>query len=134
MARIKTNKDIPAPPGGSGSMRGPARISTPTTPSYEQKMINKRAAAKVEYQQKVRNENAKYLAHKKQDKAHLKKIGVKYIGLTLGQRTAKNNAKAQNPGRAQPKGTPPRTGPGSGSGGQSARYNRLTGGLMKHGR
>ena len=40
----------------------------------------------------------------------------------------------KSPGRAQPKGTPPRTGPGSGSGGQSARYNRLTGGLMKHGR
>ena len=37
-------------------------------------------------------------------------------------------------GRAQPKGTPPRTGPGSGSGGQSARYARLTGGLLKHGR
>ena len=37
-------------------------------------------------------------------------------------------------GRAQPKGTPPRTGPGSGSGGQSARYSRLTGGLLKHGR
>ena len=37
-------------------------------------------------------------------------------------------------GRAQPKGTPPRTGPGSGSGGQGGRYSRLTGGLMKHGR
>ena len=44
-------------------------------------------------------------------------------------------------GRAQPRGTapkgmtpPPRTGPSSGGGGQSARYNRLTGGLKQHGR
>ena len=44
-------------------------------------------------------------------------------------------------GRAMPKGTqpkgvtsPPRTGPSSGGGGQSARYNRLTGGLKQHGR
>jgi len=36
------------------------------------------------------------------------------------------------PGRNAP---PPRTGPNSGGGGQSARYNRLTGGgLNKHGR
>ena len=30
--------------------------------------------------------------------------------------------------------SPPRTGPSSGGGGQSARYNRLTGGLKQHGR
>ena len=53
-----------------------------------------------------------------------------------------NQRAAKAGGRAQPRGTapkgmtsPPRTGPSSGSGGQSARYNRLTGGgLMKHGR
>ena len=37
----------------------------------------------------------------------------------------------KSPGRAQP----PRTGPGSGAGGHSARYSRLTGGgISKHGR
>jgi len=63
----------------------------------------------------------------------------------FGSKNKVKNAYKQNvktPGRAQPKGTqpkgmasPPRTGPNSGGGGQSARYNRLTGGgLNKHGR
>lgn len=57
----------------------------------------------------------------------------KSAGQGTGKVTKVRNAKAG--GRAQPKGTPPRTGPGSGAGGQSARYSRLTGGgLMKHGR
>ena len=55
-----------------------------------------------------------------------------------GKVKAKYAKNVKSPGRAQPKGTiprPPRTGPGSGAGGQSARYSRLTGGgLMKHGR
>ncbi len=54
--------------------------------------------------------------------------------VTTGKVTNKYAEGVKNPGRAQPKGTPPRTGPGSGAGGQSARYSRLTGGLMKHGR
>jgi hypothetical protein len=56
--------------------------------------------------------------------------------------TVANKRATKAGGRAQPKGTqpkgmarPPRTGPGSGAGGQSARYSRLTGsGLAKHGR
>ncbi len=57
----------------------------------------------------------------------------KSAGEGTGKITKERAAKAG--GRAQPKGTPPRTGPGSGAGGQSARYSRLTGGgLMKHGR
>jgi hypothetical protein len=59
-----------------------------------------------------------------------------------GKLKAKYAKNVKSPGRAQPKGTqpkgmasPPRTGPSSGGGGQSARYNRLTGGgLNKHGR
>lgn len=55
--------------------------------------------------------------------------------VTTGKVKAKYAKGVKNPGRAQPKGTPPRTGPGSGAGGQSARYSRLTGsGLAKHGR
>ena len=49
------------------------------------------------------------------------------------QTRAKLSARAVQDADAA-KGTPPRTGPGSGAGGQSARYNRLTGGLRKHGR
>ena len=48
--------------------------------------------------------------------------------------TVANKRATKAGGRAQPKGTLPRTGPGSGSGGIGARYNRLTGGLRKHGR
>ena len=54
----------------------------------------------------------------------------KSAGEGTGKVTKIRAAKAG--GRAQPKGTPPRTGPGSG--GQNARYARLTGGLLKHGR
>lgn len=58
--------------------------------------------------------------------------------VTTGKVASKYAKGVKSPGRAQPKGTiprPPRTGPGSGAGGQSARYSRLTGGgLMKHGR
>ena len=76
--------------------------------------------------------------------AHKDKVRIKYektyefnkpkksAGEGTGKVTKIRAAKAG--GRAQPKGTPPRTGPGSGSGGQSARYARLTGGLLKHGR
>ena len=56
----------------------------------------------------------------------------KSAGEGTGKVTKIRAAKAG--GRAQPKGTLPRTGPGSGSGGIGARYNRLTGGLRKHGR
>ena len=105
MARIKTNEDIPAPPGGSRSMRRSASFPMPfgqgKNPSYLKFIEN-------DYNFVKNDKRAKY---------------------------AKN---VKSPSRAQPKGTPPapspRTGPGSGSGGQSARYNRLTGGLLKHGR
>ena len=61
----------------------------------------------------------------------LNKSNNKFMGrVSTGKVVANRAAKAG--GRAQPKGTPPRTAPGSG--GQSARYARLTGGLMKHGR
>ena len=60
---------------------------------------------------------------------------------STGQLRAKYAENVKNPSRAQPKSTtpkgitsPPRTGPSSGGGGQSARYNRLTGGLKQHGR
>ena len=55
--------------------------------------------------------------------------------------TVANKRATKAGGRAQPRGTapkgmtsPPRTGPSSGGGGQSARYGRLTGGLKQHGR
>ena len=69
----------------------------------------------------------------------LNKSNNKFMGrVTTGKVASKYAKGVKSPGRAQPKGTiprPPRTGPGSGAGGQSARYSRLTGGgLMKHGR
>ena len=49
--------------------------------------------------------------------------------------TAKSNKKSRKVYKAANPSRPPRTGPGSGSGGQSARYSRITGsGLSKHGR
>ena len=61
--------------------------------------------------------------------------------VTTNKVTNKYAKGVKTPGRAQPKGTapkgmtsPPRTGPSSGGGGQSARYGRLTGGLKQHGR
>ena len=57
--------------------------------------------------------------------------------VSKGKVKAKYAKGVKSPGRAQPKGTPPRTGPGSGAGGGSgARYTRLTGGggPRSHGR
>ena len=118
MARIKTNEDIPAPPRGSRSMRGPVRDRI---------------------QEYRNNERLKY--EKKYEFNRPKKSAGEGTGKVTKIRAAKAG------GRAQPKGTaprtpvprtptalPPRTGPSSGGGGQSARYNRLTGGLMRHGR
>ena len=131
---------IPAPPRGSRSMRGPARISTPTTPSYAQKMADIRAADKVEYQRRVASIKATHAAMRKAANAEFKKYNLTPKG------TAKNNAKAQNPGRAQPKGTAPRTATprtpsalparsGARAGGGSSMYSRITGGgLRSHGR
>ena len=51
-----------------------------------------------------------------------------------GKGKVKKIRAAKAGGRAQPKGTPPRTGPGSGAGGHGARYSRLTGGGSRHGR
>jgi len=70
----------------------------------------------------------------------LNKSNNKFMGrVSTGKVMANRAAKAG--GRAQPRGTapkgmtsPPRTGPSSGGGGQSARYGRLTGGLKQHGR
>ena len=70
------------------------------------------------------------------------RVGVRYRDGAFSPRKPKPNKVkdkytkgVKSPGRAQPKGTPPRTGPGSGAGGHSARYSRLTGGgLSKHGR
>ena len=118
MARIKTNEDIPAPPRGSRSMRGPVRDRI---------------------QEYRNNERLKY--EKKYEFNRPKKSAGEGTGKVTKIRAAKAG------GRAQPKGTaprtpvprtptalPPRTGPSSGGGGQSARYNRLTGGLKQHGR
>ena len=127
MAKIKTNEDIPAPPRGSRSMRGPARIST-------------QKSSPDRIQQYRNNERLKY--ETKYEFNRPKKSAGEGTGKVTKIRAAKAG------GRAQPKGTaprtavprtptalPPRTGPSSGGGGQSARYNRLTGGgLMKHGR
>ena len=65
----------------------------------------------------------------------LNKSNNKFMGrVTTNKVTSKYAQGVKSPGRAQPQGTPPRTGPSSGGGGQSARYNRLTGGLKQHGR
>ena len=120
MARIKTNEDIPAPPRGSRSMNGPVRDRI---------------------QQYRNNERLKY------EKKYEFNRPKKSAGEGTGKVTNKYTKGVKSPGRAQPKGTaprtavprtptalPPRTGPSSGGGGQSARYNRLTGGLKQHGR
>jgi hypothetical protein len=118
-------------------MRGPARLSTPTTPSYNQRMIDIRALDKAEYQRRVASIKSTHSAMRKAAKEQFKKYNLTPTG------AAKNNAKAQNPGRAQPKGTAPRTAvprtptalpPRSGAragGGSSSMYNRLTGGGLK---
>jgi hypothetical protein len=118
VAKIKTNEDIPAPPRGSRSMRGPAR----------------------ERLQKYKNkERIKF------EKTYEFNKPKKSSGQGTGKVVADRAAKAG--GRAQPKGTaprtavprtptalPPRTGPSSG--GSSSLYSRLTGGggLSRHGR
>ena len=92
-------------------MRGPARIST-------------QKSSPDRIQQYRNNERLKY--ETKYEFNRPKKSAGEGTGKVTKIRAAKAG------GRAQPKGTPPRTGPGSG--GQSARYARLTGGLLKHGR
>ena len=104
---------IPAPPYGSRSMRGPARLSTPTTPSYEPSKAE-RIAAKAEQKRMTKMQND-YL-NQGSGRVSTGKVKAKYAKGVI------------NPGRAQP----PRTAPNSS--GQGGRYSRLTGGLLKHGR
>ena len=125
MARIKTNEDIPAPPRGSRSMNGPARLSK-VRPMYSEM---------YGIPDKLENETRRMRAARIQRSTHrsvqttknMKAAGTKLHGYknTIQQVRARAGNRTTSP---------PRTGPSSGGGGQSARYNRLTGGLKQHGR